>query len=54
MTPPMTGTPPSDGAAFVRRWQEDAARLAAQHAYDPAEEHDACGCEIDSPPDEFA
>ncbi len=31
------------GQAFVDAWQRDTARLAAAHAYDPADEHDACG-----------
>ena len=28
---------------FVERWQRNAAVLGAAHAYDPAQEHDACG-----------
>jgi glutamate synthase (NADPH/NADH) large chain len=28
---------------FVRNWKETAARLQAAHAYDPSQEHDACG-----------
>jgi glutamate synthase (NADPH/NADH) large chain len=28
---------------FVERWQRNAALLQAAHAYDPSQEHDACG-----------
>ena len=34
---------PETGAEFVTRYRADAARLQAAHAYDPADEHDACG-----------
>src|SRR5690606_31233387 len=38
-----TSTNPDPGAAFVRDYRANAARLAAAQAYDPADEHDACG-----------
>ena len=31
------------GEQFVQAWRDNAARLQAGHAYDPAQEHDACG-----------
>ncbi|HMG49569.1 MAG TPA: hypothetical protein VK597_03175, partial [Inquilinus sp.] len=31
------------GQRFVEEYQANVARLTAAHAYDPAEEHDACG-----------
>jgi glutamate synthase (NADPH/NADH) large chain len=31
------------GEGFVQAWRAGAERLAAAHAYDPADEHDACG-----------
>ena len=31
------------GMEFVRAWRANAARLMSAHAYDPADEHDACG-----------
>jgi glutamate synthase (NADPH/NADH) large chain len=34
---------PDAGAAFVAAWRENAARLQAAGAYDPAFEHEACG-----------
>ncbi|NNG03649.1 MAG: glutamate synthase large subunit, partial [Inquilinus sp.] len=34
---------PESGAAFVEAWHANVARLQASHAYDPADEHDACG-----------
>ncbi len=33
----------NSGTQFVADWQENAAKLIAEHAYDPADEHDACG-----------
>ncbi len=35
--------PMLSGEESVRLWRENAAHLAADHAYDPAMEHDACG-----------
>ncbi|MDX2222162.1 MAG: glutamate synthase large subunit [Rhodospirillaceae bacterium] len=32
-----------DGATFVQRYADNVAALQAGHAYDPAQEHDACG-----------
>jgi glutamate synthase (NADPH/NADH) large chain len=44
----------SKGFADIARYKENAARLEAGHAYDPAMEHDACGvglvCAIDGKP----
>jgi glutamate synthase (NADPH/NADH) large chain len=34
---------PMNGEDSVRLWRENARRLEAAHAYDPAHEHDACG-----------
>jgi len=39
----MTTLPTDDGASFVADYQANVARLTAAHAYDPADEHDACG-----------
>ena len=36
---------------FVKAWIENAARLEAAHAYDPAHEHDACGVGLVAPID---
>ncbi len=33
----------TEGEAFVATYEADRARLTAAHAYDPADEHDACG-----------
>ncbi|GEO82430.1 glutamate synthase large subunit [Pararhodospirillum oryzae] len=41
--PPASAPAAESGAAFVERWQRDVARLTAAHAYNPADEHDACG-----------
>ncbi|MCZ6885679.1 MAG: glutamate synthase large subunit [Alphaproteobacteria bacterium] len=34
---------PTEGERFVQRWRENAHRLEAAHAYNPAHEHDSCG-----------
>jgi glutamate synthase (NADPH/NADH) large chain len=34
---------PESGEAFVANYQANAAKLTAAHAYNPADEHDACG-----------
>ena len=34
---------PSIGASFIKTWPREAARLARDGLYDPAEEHEACG-----------
>ena len=39
----MDDTLPMNGEDSVRLWRENAAHLEAAHAYDPAQEHDACG-----------
>ncbi|MBK1665009.1 glutamate synthase large subunit [Rhodospirillum rubrum] len=39
----LSAPAPESGEAFVARWQRDAARLEAAHAYDPAHEHSSCG-----------
>ena len=36
-------TPRTAGETFVAEYQANRARLVAGHAYDPADEHDACG-----------
>jgi len=39
----MTKMQTTDGAAVVADWRANAELLRAAHAYDPAQEHDACG-----------
>ncbi|MBB4312782.1 glutamate synthase large subunit [Roseospira marina] len=39
----MTETQMTDGARFVAEWRANAEQLQRDHAYDPAQEHDACG-----------
>jgi glutamate synthase (NADPH/NADH) large chain len=34
---------PESGEEFVARWERDAAKLEAAHAYNPADEHASCG-----------
>ena len=36
---PMTGA----GEKFVAEWKANASKLEAAHAYNPADEHEACG-----------
>ena len=38
-----TPKPVSEAAAFVEAWPREAARLAREGLYDPAEEHESCG-----------
>src|SRR3546814_16302292 len=39
----MTNDIETSGRRFVEDWTANARALAEAHAYDPAEEHDACG-----------
>src|SRR3546814_7190293 len=43
MTDMQQDGPLESGEQFVRAWRANAATLQAGHAYDPAQEHDACG-----------
>ncbi|WP_445680211.1 glutamate synthase large subunit [Radicibacter daui] len=37
------GAEEREGKEFLSRWQDNVTRLTATHAYNPADEHDACG-----------